>query len=98
MAEQLVDQLVTDLGRRGILRESPPCTTAGRRYHGAPQQNEKAAGIGGWLAEASERLIKATGLSADCCLHLCETYGSAADHIGDLIRGEPALGDRIGDA
>jgi glycerol-3-phosphate dehydrogenase len=97
MAEQLVDQVVAELSRRGILQKPPPCTTAGRRYHGAPEQSEKAAGIDGWLAETSTRLMKATGLPADCCLHLCEAYGSAADRIGELIRGEPALGERIGE-
>jgi glycerol-3-phosphate dehydrogenase len=41
--------------------------------------------------------MKATRLPADCCLHLCEAYGSAAHRIGELIRGEPALGERIGE-
>lgn len=97
MAEQLVDQVVADLSRRGILRESPPCTTAGRRYHGAPEQWENPGGISRWLAETSKRLMKATGLPADCCLHLCEAYGSAAHRLGELIREEPALGKRIGE-
>jgi glycerol-3-phosphate dehydrogenase len=97
MAEQLVDQVVADLSRRGILREPPPCTTAGRRYHGAPERWENPGGIGGWLAETSTRLMKATGLPADCCLHLCEAYGSAADRLGQLVRREPALGERIGE-
>ena len=97
MAEQLVDQVVADLGRRGILRESPACTTAGRRYHGAPEECEITDGIAGWLTATSERLMKATGMPEDCCLHLCEDYGSAAERIGELIRGEPALGERIGE-
>ena len=83
MAEQLVDQVAADLSRRGILREPPPCTTAGRRYHAAPERWENPGGIDGWLAEASKRLMETTGLPADCCLHLCEAYGSAAVRIGE---------------
>jgi glycerol-3-phosphate dehydrogenase len=41
--------------------------------------------------------MKVTGLAEDCCLHLCEAYGNAADRIAELIRGEPALGERIGE-
>ena len=97
MAEQLVDQVVADLGRRGILRESPPCTTAGRRYQGAPASPANPAGIGEWLAETSARLKKTTGLPEDCCMHLCEAYGSAVDRLETLIREEPPLGERIGE-
>jgi glycerol-3-phosphate dehydrogenase len=97
MAEQLVDQLVADLGRRGVTRGCLPCTTAERRYHGAPEDCEKTDGITGWLAETSARLEKTTGLPVDCCVHLCEAYGTAADRIGELVRAEPALGRRIGE-
>jgi glycerol-3-phosphate dehydrogenase len=95
MAEQLVDQLVADLAGRGVIRGCPACRTVGRRYHGAPEPEGTDGGIEGWLAEATAGLKKETGLPDDCCLHLCETYGTAAGELTELIRKDPALGQRI---
>jgi glycerol-3-phosphate dehydrogenase len=91
MAEQLVDQVAADLAARGTIVDVPPCTTARRRYHGAPVCGSA------WKEEALQRLRSETGLGDDICLHLAETYGTAAGKVGALVRADPRMGERIGE-
>jgi glycerol-3-phosphate dehydrogenase len=97
MAEQLVDAVVADLRSRGAAGAARPCSTSDRRCHGAPAGLADAADFEEWRSEASARLRRATGLPQDCSLHLCEAYGTAAEEVGSLAAGDPALRERIGD-
>jgi glycerol-3-phosphate dehydrogenase len=95
MAEQLADRVVGDLTGRGRASRVAPCTTAARRYHGAPQQHEYPNGIDAWLRETAAELGKRTGLAGDCCLHLAEAYGTAAEGVAALVQTDPELGKRL---
>jgi glycerol-3-phosphate dehydrogenase len=97
MAEQLVDRLVIDLREKGIIRDAPPCRTADRRCHGAPDPAVDSADFDGWLVGTVASLRRTTGLPEDCCLHLCDAYGTAASDVGALAAEDPALGERIGE-
>jgi glycerol-3-phosphate dehydrogenase len=95
MAEQLTDRVAEELTSRGQARRLAPCSTAARRYHGAPERHEYPDGIGGWLRETSSGLRTRTGLPHDCCLHLVEAYGTAADGVAALVQADPELGKRL---
>ena len=95
MAEQLVDRVAADLHARGLLRGQPPCGTAARLCHGAPEVGEGPDGFRGWLADEAERLGRASGLPQDCCRHLCSAYGTSAGEVVALTARDPSLSHRI---
>jgi len=98
MAEQIVNAVVDSLKRRGTIGEILPCSTVRRRYHGAPPLEGHAGESEQWIVQTAAEFQEKSGLPEDCCLHLCEAYGTAVDGIFELIRRDPRLGDRIGEA
>jgi glycerol-3-phosphate dehydrogenase len=93
MAEQLVDRVVEDLRSRFPGLHPAPCATAGQAYHGAPSCGPE--GFQAWAAGEAQRLAHLSGLPADCSLHLCRAYGTAAAEVAALVREDPSLGGRI---
>ena len=95
MAEQLTDQVAADLAARGLARGPSACTTAERRYFGAPERHEYPDGIGSWIRDTAAQLQRRTGLDEECCRHLAEAYGTEAGKVAELARSDPRLGERL---
>ena len=95
MAEQVVDAVAATLLEQGSIGKPAPCSTFEGRYHGAPPLEGQAGESERWLARSAAELQGESGLAEDCCLHLCEAYGTAAKTVLELIRREPPLGARL---
>jgi glycerol-3-phosphate dehydrogenase len=97
MAEQMVDHVAGHLHNRKRIGELRPCTTATQRCHGAPALEGRAGESRSWISRKAADVQERSGLPEDCCLHLCESYGTAVEQVLELVQQDPELGKRLGE-
>ncbi len=97
MAEQLVDRVVGDLQNKATVGKLQPCSTAKRRYHGSPALTGLPGESESWITSMARKVKSETDLPWDCCLHLCEAYGTSVDMLVEQIKQKPVQGSRLGE-